>query len=301
MRQTKSKTRRSWYSKYAYLFLLPFFVTFLVFQLYPMLYTIWLSFTDLRGWATDPNFVGIANYQAIVENEFFKKSVSNTFVLWTMNFIPQLSVALLLAALFTNSRLKLRGSSFFKTVFYLPNIITAASVALIFFALFGYPFGPINVLLQDWGLISTPIDFFRSPWGTRVLVAFIQFWMFYGSTMIVLIAGISGIDTSLYEAATIDGANANQIFWRVTLPLLRPIMLYTLVTSLIGGMQIFDIPFLLTAGGPQNSVMTMAIYIYNQAFTGDRNFNVAATASVVLLLICAILSAILFRLLREKK
>ncbi|MGO3418587.1 MAG: carbohydrate ABC transporter permease, partial [Pseudolactococcus laudensis] len=130
------------------------------------------------------------------------------------------------------------------------------------------------------------------------IVSFIQFWMWYGQTTIVLVAGIMSIDESLFEAAIVDGANDNQVFRLITLPLLKPIVLYTLVTSLIGGLQMFDIPFLLTNGNPNNSTLTMTMYIYKQAFTGARNFNVAATASVLLLLISIVLSTVLFRLFR---
>ena len=123
--------------------------------------------------------------------------------------------------------------------------------------------------------------------------------MWYGQTTIVLVSGILSIDNSLFESAMVDGANDSQIFRQITLPLLKPILLYTLVTSLIGGLQMFDIPFLLTNGNPDNSVITITMFIYKQAFTGSRNFNVAATASVILLIISIVLSTLLFRFFKE--
>lgn len=286
------------YNNFGYVFLLPFFLAVLVFQLYPILYTIFLSFTDLHGFETTSNMVGFKNYLSIFNNDMFRKAVSNTFILWIINFIPQIGLALLLSAWFTNVKLRLKGTGFFKIIFYLPNIITAASVAVLFYALFSYPLGPMNLLLQNVHIVSKPIAFLRSEWGTRAIVSFIQFWMWYGQTTIVLVAGIMSIDESLFEAAIVDGANDNQVFRLITLPLLKPIVLYTLVTSLIGGLQMFDIPFLLTNGNPNNSTLTMTMYIYKQAFTGARNFNVAATASVLLLLISIVLSTVLFRLFR---
>lgn len=295
----QNKRRFEQYHRYGLLFIAPFFLAFLVFQLYPILYTIYLSFTDLKGWNPAANLVGLDNYFAIFRNPLFLKSISNTFILWGVNFVPQIGLALLLAAWFTNIKLRLRGKGFFKVVFYLPNIITAASVAILFFVLFSFPLGPINLVLQHFGVLDQSYDFFRSEMGTRLIVSFIQFWMWYGQTTIVLVSGILSIDDALFESAMVDGANDGQIFRKITLPLLKPILLYTLVTSLIGGLQMFDIPFLLTNGNPNNSVLTITMFIYNQAFTGSRNFNVAATASVLLLVLSIVLSTLLFQFFKE--
>jgi multiple sugar transport system permease protein len=167
------------------------------------------------------------------------------------------------------------------------------------FILLSFPLGPINLVLQHFGVLDQPYDFFRSETGTRLIVSFIQFWMWYGQTTIVLVSGILSIDDALFESAMVDGANDGQIFRKITLPLLKPILLYTLVTSLIGGLQMFDIPFLLTNGNPNNSVLTITMFIYNQAFTGSRNFNVAATASVLLLVLSIVLSTLLFQFFKE--
>jgi multiple sugar transport system permease protein len=292
----KRKNRNKW----GYIFVAPFFIFFLIFNFYPMFYTIYLSFTDLAGWATEPNFVGFQNFINIAQNQLFRRAISNTFILWIVNFIPQIILAFLLAYWFTNRRLHLKGIGFFKSMFYLPNIITAASVAMIFRSLFSYPRGPLNLLMLDWGLISSPIDFYRSVTFTRLIVSFIQFWMWYGQTTIVLQAGILGIDESLFDAARVDGATDWQTFTKVTMPLMKPITLYVLITSLIGGLQMFDIPYLLTGGGPHQAVETMITFIYKQAFTGGRNLNVAATGSVVLLLMTVILSLLVFNSFRDR-
>lgn len=293
------------YAKYGYIFSIPFVLTFLLFTLYPIVYTLLIGFTDLQGVAaTDINFLTsnpFDNFKSILTNDTFKTSFKNTIILWTANFIPQITIALMLTAWFTNQRRKLRGQGAFKVLFYMPNIMTAATIALLFSALFSYPKGVINDLFLALNLSDTPIEFFRDKTTARGVVAFIQFWMWYGNTMIVLIAGALGINPSLYESAEIDGASAVQSFFRITIPCLRTIILYVLVTSMIGGLQMFDIPYLLvTNSGPDNATMTTSVFIYRQAFRGRYLYNRAAAASVIMALIAAVLSGVLFFILRDK-
>lgn len=292
------------YTKYGYLFSLPFIIVFLIFSLYPTLYTAFIGFTDLKG--IIPSKVSVLdnpfqNFRdLIVDNALFKKSLFNTGLIWIVNFIPQIGIALLLAAWFTNERLKVRGQGGFKTLLYMPNIITAGTIAVLFSALFSYPIGPVNSLYELMGWSDSPINFLQDKTTARGIVAFIQFWMWYGYTMIILIAGIAGINPQLFESAAIDGANAFQTFFRITLPSIRTIMLYVLVTSMIGGLQMFDIPHLFLAGGPDNATITTSVFIYGQAFKGAYLFNRAGAASMILFLIAAIISAFLFYGLRDR-
>jgi multiple sugar transport system permease protein len=291
------------YAKYGYIFSIPFVLTFLVFSLYPLIYTTVIGFTDLRGLMRTSIHIlddPLQNFKLILNNPTFQKSLSNTFVIWIMNFIPQLSLALLLTAWFTNSTLRVKGQGAFKILIYMPNIITAATIAILFYGLFGYPKGPVNDLLMKMGFIDGPINFHLRRWGARGIVAFIQFWMWYGHTMIILIAGVLGINPTLFEAAEIDGASATQIFFRITLPRLRTIILYTLVTNMIGGLQMFDISKLFLLGGPDNATITASVFIYNQAFSGSYLYNRAAAASMIMFLIIMVLSSFLFFLLRDK-
>ena len=291
------------YAKYGYFFSIPFVLTFLIFSLYPLIYTLAIGFTDLRGlMRTSINILDepFQNFQLILNNPTFRKSLSNTFLIWFMNFIPQIGLALLLTAWFTNSSFQVKGQGLFKVLIYMPNIITAASIAILFYSLFGYPKGPVNDLLMKIGITDVPFNFHLHKWAARGIVAFIQFWMWYGHTMIVLIAGVLGINPTLFEAARIDGATATQIFFRITLPRLRTIILYTLVTSLIGGLQMFDIPKLFLMGGPDNATMTTSVFIYNQAFSGSYLYNRAAAASLIMFLIIVVLSSILFYMLRDR-
>ena len=144
-------------------------------------------------------------------------------------------------------RLKIRGQQFFKVVIYLPNLIMASAFAMLFFTLFSDS-GPINSLLMQIGFIDTPYKFLSNVGSTRGLVAFMNCLMWFGNTTILLMAGMMGIDTSLFEAAEVDGATSMQVFFKITLPLLRPILVYVLITSLIGGLQLFDVPQILTNG-----------------------------------------------------
>lgn len=290
------------YAKYGYFFSIPFVLAFLVFTLYPICYTILIGFTDLKGFATELNFYPdiFRNFKLILNNQIFKESLSNTALIWIINFIPQIVLALLLTAWFTNRRLHIKGQGAFKVMLYMPNIITAATIAILFNAFFGYPMGPINDVLVKLGINEKPVYFLQDKMTTRGIVAFIQFWMWYGNTMIILIAGVLGINPSLFEAAEIDGATGTQTFFRITLPSLRTILLYVLVTSMIGGLNMFDIPKLLNLGGPDNATLTASVFVYNQAFTGSRFYNRAAAASMIMFVIIAILSGILFYIMRDK-
>ena len=293
------------YAKYGYLFSIPFIVVFCIFNLYPTVYTAVLGFTDCKGLGnTDWNFLTeepFKNFEQILKNPSFLTAVKNTFKIWIMNFIPQISLALLLTAWFTSRRNVLKGQGFFKVVFYMPNIITAASVAILFNALFGYPMGPMNDFLVATGIKDGPVDFMVSKTTTQCIVAFIQFWQWYGYTMIILISGVLGINPEIYEAAEIDGANDIQMFFRVTIPNLKTILLYTLITSLIGGLTMYDIPRLFNDGKPDNATLTATMFIHNQAFKGSYLYNRAAAASLLIFIIVAACSAVVFFLMRDKK
>ncbi len=291
------------YAKYGYLFSIPFIVAFLVFSLYPTIYTVVLGFTDCQGLGnTDWKILDdpFQNFKEILENPSFARSLKNTGVIWLLNFFPQLVLALILTAWFTSHSTKLRGVGLFKVIFYMPNIITAATVAILFGTLFGYPKGPINDLLIDLGIRDTAYQFATDKTAAKLIVAFIQFWQWYGNTMIVLVAGVLGISPDIYEAAQIDGANGIQTFFRITLPNLKTILLYTLITSLVGGLNMFDIPKLFLNGGPDASTETVSVFIYNQAFSGRYMYNRAAAASMFLFAIIGICTAVLFYILRDK-
>ena len=292
------------YAKYGYLFSVPFVIAWLVFTLYPTLFTTMLGFTDSKGLTgiRSYNFLPaenlFQNFITIWNNKSFQFSLGNTVHIWVMNFIPQVLLALLLTEWFTNTSRKIRGQGFFKVAFYMPNIITAATIAILFHALFGFPMGPINDVFKMLGMDT--VNFLVNREITRGIVSFIQFWMWYGYTMIILISGVLGINPEIFEAANIDGASRPQVFFRVTLPNLRTIMLYMLITSLIGGLQMFDIPRLFMVGGPDNATLTVSLFIYNQAFSGSYMYARAAAASMILFVIVGAASMIVFFLMRDR-
>ena len=288
------------YAKYGYLFSIPFVVVYAIFSLYPTLNTAILGFTDSKGmtgltqWNFLPKEKIFNNFVQLFKNPMFMMSFKNTLILWVVNFIPQICLALLLTAWFTSRRNELRAQGLFKVVFYMPNIITAASIAILFNKLFAYPIGPVNSLLQSLHIIDEPINFINKVGPTRGIISFIQFWMWYGYTMIILISGVLGINPDLYEAAELDGASNSQMFWKITIPNLKTILLYTMITSMIGGLNMYDIPQLFNKGNPANSTLTTNMYIYNQAFSGSYMYARAAAASMVMFIIIAIASVLVF-------
>ena len=291
------------YNKWGYIFLVPFVLTYLVFQLIPMVSTIFNSFFEnYRSGLTQvgPNFVGLDNYKSLLSNSDVWKFMRNTFVMWIMGFIPQILLSLLLANWFSNVRLRLRGLGFFKTVIYLPNLIMASAFAMLFFALFSDN-GPVNAILVDMGIISEPYRFLSNVWSSRGIVAFMNFVMWFGNTTILLMAGIMGIDVNLFEAAEVDGAKPSKVFTKITLPLLRPILIYVIITSLIGGVQMFDVPQILTngTGAPVNSTMTLIMYLNKHLFS--KNYGMAGAMSVLLFFITGILSLIVFKITSKKE
>jgi cellobiose transport system permease protein len=304
MLQSHKKHKSISYAKYGYLFSIPFIVVFLIFALYPTIFTAILGFTDFKGvQASKINFLSdtFANFRIILNNNQFQLSLKNTVIIWIINFIPQIGLALLLTAWFTNNQRKIRGQGAYKVMFYLPNIITAATVAILFAAIFGYPIGPVNDILTSLHLTDKSFDFSTNPWAAKLVVAFIQFWMWYGYTTIILISGVLGINPELFESAEIDGASPRQTYFKITLPCMRTIIVFTLITSLIGGLNMFDIPKLYIAnGGPANATMTTSVFIYGQAFSGTYMYNRAAAASMIMFLIIAVLASFVFFLMRDK-
>ncbi|EID85646.1 ABC-type sugar transport system, permease component [Treponema sp. JC4] len=289
-------------SVYGYVFTLPFLIVFLIFNLWPTIYTFLLSFGNLKGLKSDFQIIGFANFAKLVSDKYFWGAVGNTFIIWGLNFAPQLGLALLFAVWLTNTKLNLRGKNAFRALFYMPNLLTATSVAILYRSLFAYPVGPVNQLLLKFGLVTEAFNFFRSVPASRLIVAFIQWWMWCGQTLILLMAAITAISPSLYESAVIDGANEWQCTWKITVPMLRPMMFYLLITSMVGGMQMFDIPFLITGmhGEPDFKIRTAAVYMYNIAFQGRNDYSYAAAISIGMFIITIILALFINKITQER-
>ena len=291
------------YNKWGYIFLIPFIVVYVVFQLVPLVNTIYNSFFEnyMSGLKQiGPTFVGLENYKILFSSGDIWVYLKNTMVMWIMCFIPQIILSLLLGAWFSDVSLKLKGTRFFKTVIYLPNLIMASAFSLLFFTLFSDS-GPINSLLMQIGFISEPYKFLSHAGSARGLIALMNCLMWFGNTTILLMAGMMGIDTSLFEAAEVDGATSMQVFFKITLPLLRPILVYVLITSLIGGLQLFDVPQILTngTGDPMRSSMTLIMFLNKHLYS--KNYGMAGALSVVLFFITGVLSLVVFKITGNDK
>ncbi|MBO4980749.1 MAG: sugar ABC transporter permease [Lachnospiraceae bacterium] len=291
------------YNKWGYIFLIPFVVVYLVFQLIPMVTTIYNSFFEnYRSGLIQvgPTFIGLDNFIKIFSNADIWIYAKNTLIMWVLGFVPQIIVSLLLGSWFSNPSLRLKGQRFFKTVIYLPNLIMASAFAMLFFTLFSDG-GPINSILIQMGILDTPFSFLSNVWSTRILVAFMNFIMWFGNTTILLMAGMMGIDTALFEAAEVDGATSTQVFFKITLPLLRPILVYVMITSLIGGLQMFDVPQILTngTGDPVRSSMTLIMYLNKHLYS--KNFGMAGALSVILFIITGALSLLVYNFSNKKE
>ncbi len=281
--------------RYGYVFIAPFWVVFLTFSIYPVLLTLYYSFTNYSG-AEGEQIVGLANYTRLLGDSYFIEAFFNTIKIWGVNFALQIGGALMLALLFSDLQLKLKGLAFFRAFFYLPNLITISSVALLFGILLDWQHGSLNMMLLKVGLIDEPISWLTQPVTAQLSASLILTWMWFGHSFIVVMAGVSGISKDYFEAALIDGATRWQIFSRITLPLLKPILLYIMITSLIGGLQLFDLPMLLTdgLGSPDGALNTMVLYLYNQAFKYN-NYGYAAAVAYGLFIITLVFSIVIFK------
>ena len=291
------------HNKWGYLFLIPFVVVYVIFQLIPLISTVYNSFYEnFRSGLIQvgPNFVGMDNYKELFAGGYFWLYLRNTLIMWVLGFVPQIIVSLILGAWFSDLRLNIKGARFFKTVIYLPNLIMASAFSMLFFALFADT-GPVNAMLKGAGILKESYQFLSHVWSARGLVAFMNFLMWFGNTTILLMAGMMGIDPSLFEAAEVDGATSTQVFWKITMPLLRPIMVYVLVTSLIGGLQMFDVPQILTNGSGQPTQTTMTLIMYLNKHLFSKNYGMGGALSVVMFIITGILSLIVFKAFAQKK
>lgn len=296
----RGKRKSISYAKWGYIFILPFFLSFFIFSLIPMVDTVKYSFYEYyRSGLKEigPNFIGMANYLSLLKSDMLRYG-ANTLILWLIGFIPQIVIALILAEWFVDTRLKIKGQQFFKVVIYLPNLIMASAFAMLFFTMFSTN-GPVNSILLSLGWIKEPVDFMGTVFGTRSLIGFMNFLMWFGNTTIMLMAAIMGISQDIFEASEIDGCNSIQRFFRITLPLIRPILAYTLINSIIGGLQMFDVPQILTngQGSPDRTSMTLIMFL--NSHLKSKNYGMAGALSVYLFIISGILCFFVYRMLNN--
>lgn len=301
MTKTK-KSKRKNYNNVAYIMVAPFVIVFLIFSVYPVLRTLQLSFTDYKGYG-ELNFTGLKNYARVLTDKFFWKSLGNTLNIWILNIVLQLGLAFLLTVIFSDIKYKVKGLSIFRCIFYLPNIIATTSVAFLFKTLLDWRYGTINQILYKIGLVSSPIDWLGQTQTAPYVASVILAWMWFGNSFIMLMAGVQGINKDYFEAAAIDGAGRWTVFGKITLPLLKPILLYVSITSLIGGLQMFDLPFLMfngTKGDPLGVTQTMVMYMYKFGFE-THQVGYASAIAYVLFSLILVVSLIQFKVMNGKE
>lgn len=289
------------YAKWGYIFILPFFLVYAVFSFYPMITTFYYSFFESRREGLNvigPNFIGLDNYLNLFKPNEGKLELleytKNTMIMWLLGAVPQFVFSLLLAVIFTSIRLKIKGQRFFKTVIYMPNLIMAAAYSMMFYVMFS-EVGPVGMLCKT--LISEDFKVFQDVAASRGVIAFINFLMWFGNTTIMLMAGIMGIDKSLFEAASIDGASGGQVFFKITLPLLAPIFVYVAITSLIGGLQMYDVPQIIgdKMGNPNGTTRTLIMWLNNVVTGNAKDYGKGGAISVLIFIITGILSFIVYK------
>lgn len=273
-----------------WIFLAPASLLIFVMSFYPIINAFIMSLKT--GSSAKMRWVSpiIFNYQRMFQDSLFKRSLFNTFLYLIVQVPIMLVLALVLANLLNQKDLKLKG--FFRTCIFLPCATSLVSYSLIFKAMFATN-GLINSILLKMGLISENINFLGQTGTARFVIIIALIWRWTGYNMVFYLAGLQNIEYSIYEAAKIDGASPWQIFWRITVPLLKPVIVMTVVMSINGTLQLFDESFNLTSGGPANSTITMSHYIYNNSFgEGVANFGYSTALSFVVFLMVAILSNI---------
>lgn len=291
---TPRKKRRFWtmerkQSAAGWVFLAPASILIFVFSFWPMFQAFLTSLK--RGLPTaltysDPLW---RNYQRMLSDKVFVQSVTNTVTYLIVQVPIMLVLAIILASLLNNKDLKFRGV--FRTCIFLPCATGLVAYSMIFRTLFTYD-GMVNNVLMHFGFLAEPINWLNDPFYAKVVIILGLIWRWTGYNMVFFLSGMQGIDYSIYEAARIDGANQYQQLMKITIPLLKPIILVTGIMSTNGTLQLFDESVNLTRGGPANMTITMSHYIYNTMFTKNPNFGYAAAMSFVILIMVAILSAI---------
>lgn len=289
--QTHTTIREIKRNKWAYLFISPFYILYTIFGIFPLFYGLWLSFHTWDG-ISPMEWVGIENYSRLLFDDIWWKTVYNTVWLFFGATVPQLTLALLLA--FILNMPYIRGKTLFRAAYFMPIVASAVAVSLIFGSLFGERYGMLNYALSFVGL--GPIDWLGSAAWLKPSTALVIIWQWTGYSMVIFLAGLQSINQELYEAARVDGASTRHVFRHITLPLLRPVILFQVILSIIGAMQIFDIPVML-AGGTQSSApggtdragLVTMVLIYWTAFKYTQ-FGYAAAMAFVLFILIVIFS-----------
>ncbi|MFD9962350.1 carbohydrate ABC transporter permease [Amycolatopsis sp. NPDC058986] len=284
-----------------YLAISPFYLLFAVFGLFPVLFTLYLAFHRWDGIGA-MDFVGLRQFGYLLGDRTFWLSVLNTVEIWVLSTVPMLSIALVLAVALNSS---IRFGGFYRIAYFVPNVTSIVAIAIIFGSVFGSNFGLVNAVLRGLGLST--VEWLTTGWGIKVAIAAMIAWQWTGYNAIIFLAGLQRIPADVYEAAKVDGAGSVSTFFRITLPLLRPIILFSLIMTTVGGLQTFTEPQVLLAstgnldsGGPGQAGLTIVLYFYQQAFD-NNDYGYGAAIAWGLFVLVVLFSIINWRLVRRRE
>ena len=288
-----AKLRQKWVEIYKvrwpYLFISPFYIIFLIFGVYPILFSLYLSFTEWKGLGPI-KFVGLRNFELLLRDKIFWQSMTNGVILFFM-YVPIMTFLALVLAVILNSK-RVRGFRFFRTLLFIPYIMNIVAAGFTFRLLLNQKYGLVNALLGIFNI--PPVPWLESIWGGRVSLCLLVIWAWLGYNMVIMLAGLQTIPGELTEAALIDGASPIQAFFYVTIPLMRPVILFSVVLSTMGSFNLFSEIYNLTGGGPINATLTPVIVIFDQAF-GNFRLGYASAMSYLYFLILFVLTLLQFR------
>lgn len=287
----QNKNLEKYYSRQGWYFIVASILLFALFILYPIIKSIILTFQSVKGFNT--TFIALENYKRLFQDEMFWTALKNTFLFLLIQVPIMLILAMLLASILNNKSLK--GKSIFRTAIFLPCVTSLVAYSVLFKMMFATD-GIINSFLMAINVVNAPIEWLTDPFWAKIVIILALLWRWTGYNMMFFLSGMQNIPEETYEAANIDGANAIQKFFKITVPQLKPIILFTGITSTIGTLQLFDEPMNLTKGGPGTATTTISQYIYNQSFVYAPDFGYAATISYAIVFIVLILSIIQFKM-----
>jgi len=289
-----AKLRKKWIeiykARWPYLFISPFYILFLIFGVYPILFSLYLSFTEWKGLGPI-KFVGWKNFELLLKDKLFWHSMENGMILFFM-YVPIMTFLALVLAVILNSK-RVRGFRFFRTLLFIPYIMNIVAAGFTFRLLLNQKYGLVNALLEIFNI--PPVPWLESVWGGRVSLCLLVIWAWLGYNMVLMLAGLQTIPGELTEAALIDGASPTQAFFYVTIPLMRPVILFSVVLSTMGSFNLFSEIYNLTnGGGPVNATITPVIVIFNEAFR-DFRLGYASAMSYLYFIILFVLTLLQFR------
>ncbi len=293
--QQASLASRVWQYRYFYLFVSPFFILFAIFGLYPLIFSLYLSTVQWDG-LTDPRFVGLQNFGTLFQDQQFYRAIWNTILIGVIHFPPMFILSFLFAVILNQQWVKLRA--FWRACVFIPCITPMVVIAFVFLILFDNETGMINFmfspLLKLFDAEFKGIPWLQNGWWAKITVSILLVWRWTGYNMVIMLAGMQGIPSDMYEAATLDGANRWQQMRYLTVPMMKPTFVFITIMSLIGTVYMFDEVFVLTEGGPGDATTNFGLFLFQQSFQ-DFRFGYASAAAYTVAFVVFILSLIIFR------